>query len=270
LKKDLATETETFVRSVLLEDRPIIELLTSNQTYLNDRVARQYGISGVVGSQFRWVTLTDRNRFGLLGKGAVLIKTSYPDRTSPVLRGKWVLENILGTPPTPPPPNVDTNLTQIPSETPKTVRARLEAHRDKASCKQCHGVIDPLGLALENFDAVGQFRTSDRQAGNTPLDVSTVLPSGVAINGPVELRDQLTAIPAKFAQTFTEKLMMYSVNRELEYFDMPQIRAVVRNAAKQNYTLSSIVLGIVHSDAFRKQGAVAAPKPATAKVAENK
>jgi mono/diheme cytochrome c family protein len=270
LKKDLATETETFVRSVLLEDRPIIELLTSNQTYLNDRVARQYGISGVVGSQFRWVTLTDRNRFGLLGKGAVLIKTSYPDRTSPVLRGKWVLENILGTPPTPPPPNVDTNLTQIPSETPKTVRARLEAHRDKASCKQCHGVIDPLGLALENFDAVGQFRTMDRQAGNTPLDVSTVLPSGVAINGPVELRDQLTAIPAKFAQTFTEKLMMYSVNRELEYFDMPQVRAVVRNAAKQNYTLSSIVLGIVHSDAFRKQGAVAAPKPATAKVAENK
>jgi len=270
LKKDLVTEAETFIQSVLLEDRPIIELLTSNQTFLNDRVARHYGINNVTGSQFRWVTLTDKNRLGLLGKGAVLIKTSYPDRTSPVLRGAWVLDKILGTPPTPPPPGVETDLSQRVGETPKTVRARLEQHRDKATCRQCHGVIDPMGLALESFDAVGQFRTVDRQAANSPLDVSSVLPNGVAINGPIELRDQLAATPAKFAQAFAEHLMMYAVNRELQYFDMPQVRGLVRNAAKDNYTLSSIVLGIVHSDAFRKQGATTVTTPAAPKVAENK
>jgi len=270
LKKDLTTEAEMFVRSILLENRPIIDLLTSNQTYINDRVARHYGMTGVTGAQFRWVTLTDKNRLGLLGKAAVLITTSYPDRTSPVLRGAWVLEKILGTPPSPPPPNAATDLSQPKGEAPKTVRARLEQHRDKATCRQCHGVIDPMGLALESFDAIGQFRTVDRLAGNAVIDASSVLPNGVPINGPVELRDQLTANPAKFAQAFTEHLMMYAVNRELEYFDMPQVRAVVRNAAKDNYTLSSVVLGIVHSDAFRKQGVSTVSKPAAPKVAENK
>ena len=165
LRQDLVTEAQAFIRSVLLENRPIVELLTSDQTYLNDRIARHYGITGVNGSQFRWVTLTDRNRLGLLGKGAVLMRTSYPDRTSPVLRGAWVLDKIIGTPPTPPPPGVESNLSQRAGETPRTVRARLEQHRDNATCRQCHGVIDPMGLALENFDAVGQFRTVDRQAG---------------------------------------------------------------------------------------------------------
>jgi mono/diheme cytochrome c family protein len=266
LKRDLVTEAQTFIQSILLENRPLVELLTSDQTYLNDRVARHYGITDVTGSQFRWVKLTDKNRFGLLGKGAVLIKTSYPDRTSPVLRGAWVLDKIIGTPPTPPPPGVETDLNQKPGETPKTVRARLEQHRANATCRQCHGVIDPMGLALENFDAVGQFRTTDSRAANAPIDASTVLTSGRTIDGPAELREFLASAPSRFALSFAEKLMMYSVNRPLEYSDMPQVRAVVRGAAKENYTLSSIVQGIVRSDAFLKQGPAPAPKAAGAKV----
>ena len=159
------------------------------------------------------------------------MKTSYPDRTSPVLRGAWVLDKLQGTPPSPPPPNVATNLAQVPGEQPKTVRARLEQHRARAACGQCHGVIDPTGLALENFDAIGQWRNTDRQAANAPIDASTVLPTGVPINGPVELRAQLTDRPATFVRALTEKLMMYAVNRQLEYFDMPQVRAIVRSAA---------------------------------------
>jgi hypothetical protein len=266
LKRDLVTEAQTFIQSILLENRPLVELLTSDQTYLNDRVARHYGITDVAGSQFRWVRLTDKTRFGLLGKGAVLIKTSYPDRTSPVLRGAWVLDKIIGTPPTPPPPGVETDLNQKPGETPKTVRARLEQHRANATCRQCHGVIDPMGLALENFDAVGQFRTADSRAANAPIDASTVLTSGRTIDGPAELREFLASAPSRFALSFAEKLMMYSVNRPLEYSDMPQVRAVVRGAAKDNYTLSSIVQGIVRSDAFLKQGPAPAPKAAGTKV----
>ena len=253
LRHDFLYEAEAFISSVFLEDRSVVDLLTADHTFLNDRLARHYGISGVSGNQFRRVTLTDKARWGLLGKAAVQMRTSYGDRTSPVLRGAWVLDKIIGTPPSPPPPNTATDLSQAAGEVPKTVRARLESHRDKAVCKQCHGVIDPTGLALENFDAIGQFRTVDRQA-NAPIDASTVLPSGVSINGPVELRAQLADHPETFAEALTEKLMMYAVNRQLEYFDMPQIRAIVRGAAKNNYKLSSLVLGIVNSDAFRKQG----------------
>jgi mono/diheme cytochrome c family protein len=259
LRHDFSKEAEEFISSILLEDRSVVELLTSNHTFLNVELARLYGVSGVVGSQFREVTLTEKERAGLLGKGAVLLRTSYGDRTSPVLRGQWVLDKLLGTPPTPPPANTATDLSQKAGELPKTVRARLEQHRDKASCSQCHGVIDPIGLAFENFDAIGEWRTMDRQA-NAPIDAKTVLPNGVAINGVVDMRAQLVERPATFAQAFTEKLMMYAVNRQLEYFDMPQVRAVVRGAAKDNYKFSSIVLGIVNTDAFRRQGAPAAPK----------
>jgi hypothetical protein len=171
-----------------------------------------------------------------------------------------VLDKLIGTPPTPPPPNTATDLSQKAGEQPKTVRARLEQHRDKAVCRQCHGVIDPTGLALENFDAVGAFRTTDRQANNAAIDASTVLPNGIPINGVVDLRGQLVDRPAAFVGSVTERLMMYALNRELEYFDMPQVRAIVRGAAKDNYKLSSLVLGIVNSEAFRKQGAAAAPK----------
>jgi len=261
LRRDFSTEAVLFMGSILLEDRSVVDLLTANHTFLNERVARHYGISGVAGTQFRRVTLAEKERWGLLGKAAVLMRTSYGDRTSPVLRGAWVLDKLIGTPPTPPPANTATDLSQKAGEKPKTVRERLEQHRDKASCKQCHGVIDPTGLALENFDAVGAFRTTDRQADNAAIDASTVLPNGVPIKGVVELREQLVDRPAAFVGSVTERLMMYALNRELEYFDMPQVRAIVRGAAKDNYKLSSLVLGIVNSDAFRKQGAaVAAPK----------
>jgi mono/diheme cytochrome c family protein len=264
LRHDFSKEAEDFISSILLEDRSVVELLTSNHTFLNDELARLYGVPGVVGPQFREVTLAEKERDGLLGKGAVLLRTSYGDRTSPVLRGQWVLDKLLGTPPTPPPANTATDLSQKAGEAPKTIRARLEQHRDKASCRQCHGVIDPIGLALENFDAIGEWRTIDRQA-NAPIDAKTVLPNGVPIDGTVELKQQLVEHPATFAEAFTEKLMMYAVNRQLEYFDMPQVRAVVRGAAKDNYKFSSIVLGIVNTDAFRRQGA-AAPKEDGAKL----
>ena len=254
LRRDFSTEAEAFVSSILLEDRSVVDLLTADHTFLNERLARHYGIPGVTGPQFRRVTLTNKERFGLLGKAAVLMRTSYADRTSPVVRGAWVLDKLLGTPPAPPPPDTATDLSQKAGEQPKTVRARLEQHRDKASCKMCHGVIDPTGLALENFDAIGVWRTVDPQA-KAPIDASTVLPNGVAINGVVELRAQLVARPATFVNALTERLMMYAINRQLEYFDMPQVRSIVRTAEKENYTLSSIVLGIVNSDAFRKQAA---------------
>jgi hypothetical protein len=252
LRHDFATETEAFVSSILLEHRSVVDLLTADHTFLNDRLARHYRIAGVSGSQFRRVTLTDPERFGLLGKAAVLMRTSYADRTSPVLRGAGVLDKLQGTPPTPPPPDTATDLSAKTGDLPKTVRARLELHRDKASCRMCHGVIDPTGLALEHFDAIGAWRTVDAEA-KAPIDAATVLPNGVAIDGVVQLRSQLVARPATFVTAVTERLMMFAINRKLEYFDMPQVRSIVRAAAKDNYTLASIILGIVNSDAFRKQ-----------------
>ena len=255
LRRDFSTEAQDFLSSILLEDRSVVDLLTADYTFLNERLARHYGISGVVGPQFRKVTLSQKERWGVLGKAAVLMRTSYGDRTSPVLRGAWVLDKLMGTPPSPPPPDVATSLDQKAGEKPKTVRARLEQHREQRVCMQCHGVIDPPGLPLENFDAIGRWRTTDRQAENAIIDVRSVLPNGIAIDGPVQLRTELASRPAMFAQALTEKLMTYALNRELEYFDMPQVRGVVRAAAKDNYRFSSIVRGIVDTPAFRKQGA---------------
>jgi Protein of unknown function (DUF1588)/Protein of unknown function (DUF1585) len=204
------------------------------------------------------VTLDDPARYGLLGKAAVLLRTSYGDRTSPVLRGAWVLEKLMGTPPTPPPPNVETDLSTPPGEKPKTIRARLEQHRADQTCNGCHGVIDPWGLALENFTAVGQWRDFDR-AAEEPIDAATVLPGGQAVNGPVELRAALLRRPDQFVQALTQKLMMYALGRELEYDDMPQVRTIVRDAARDDYRFSAIVTGIVRSDAFRMQAAPHAP-----------
>jgi len=257
LRRDFSAEAQAFIGSVFSEDRSVVELLTADYTFLNERLASHYGISGVLGPQFRRVTLTDNSRFGLLGKAAVQLRTSYGDRTSPVLRGAWVLDKLVGTPPTPPPPDTATDLSQKTGEPPKTVRARLEQHRDSPSCRMCHGVIDPTGLALENFDAIGQWRTRDSEA-DAPIDASTVLPTGVAIDGVTDLRAQLAGRPDVFARTVTERLLMYAVNRRLEYFDMPQVRGIVRSAAKDDYRLSSLVVGIVNSDAFRRQGVNAA------------
>ena len=258
LRRDMSTEIESFIGSILLEDRNIGDLLTADHTFLNDRLARHYGIPSVYGPQFRRVTLTDQRRSGLMGKGAVLLRTSYGDRTSPVLRGAWVLGKLMGTPPTPPPPDVDTDLSPAKGEAPRTLRARLEQHRSKAGCNQCHGVIDPIGLALENFDAVGRWRDMDQDA-KAPIDARTVLPNGEAVNGPAELRNALFGGRDLFVRAFTERLMMYALGRELQAYDMPQVRAVVRRAATRDNRLSAIVSGIVSSEAFRLQAPLAPP-----------
>jgi hypothetical protein len=218
----------------------------------DDLLARHYRLGSVNGPQFRRVAVEDDARRGLLGKGAVLLRTSYGDRTSPVLRGAWVLDKLMGTPPTPPPPNVETDLSTPPGEKAKTVRARLEQHREDASCNGCHGVIDPYGLALETFSATGQWRDFDAQAEER-IDAATVLPGGQAINGPIELRQALLQRPDQFVQALTVKLMMYALGRELEYFDMPQVRAVVREAEGHDYRFAAIATGIVSSDSFRMQ-----------------
>jgi hypothetical protein len=255
LRDDFAAEIELFLASVLLEDQSTKKLLTADYTFLNERLARHYGVAGVVGPQFRRVALDDQRRHGLLGKGAVLLRTSYGDRTSPVLRGAWVLDRLMGTPPTPPPPGVETNLSSVEGERPTTLRARLEQHRADASCNACHGVIDPYGLALENFTATGRWRDHDDEA-DTPIDASTELPGGLPITGPVALTAALLRSSDQFVQALTQKLMMYALGRELEHFDMPQVRAVVSAAAAKDYRFSAIVAGIVRSDAFRMQAAV--------------
>jgi len=252
LRADIETEIDLFLRSVLLDDQSVQGLLSADYTFLNERLAQHYGIASVKGPQFRRVVLEDEARWGLLGKGAVLLRTSYGDRTSPVLRGAWVLEKLVGTPPSPPPPNLDTTLAVPEGEQPKTIRARLEEHRADPSCNFCHGVIDPYGLPLENFTVTGQWRDFDWVA-DAPIDPNTVLPDGAALSGPVELREALLRRPEQFARALTEKLMMYALGRELEYHDMPQVRSIVRAAAQDDYRLSAIVMGIVSSDAFRMQ-----------------
>ena len=252
LRNDFAAEIEAFLASALLEDRDVRTLLNADYTFLNERLARHYGVPAVVGSQLRRVQLDDPRRFGLLGKGAVLLRTSYGDRTSPVLRGAWVLDKLMGTPPTPPPPGVETNLSTPPGERPRTVRARLEQHRADAVCASCHGVIDPYGLALENFTVTGRWRDHDAEA-DAPIDPSAELSGGRPVNGPAELTAALLARPDQFVQALTEKLMMYALGRELAYYDMPEVREIVREAAGDDYRFSAIVTGIVRSDAFRMQ-----------------
>jgi hypothetical protein len=252
LRQDFATEIDLFLRSILLEDRNVQELLTADHTFLNERLARHYGIDSVRGAQFRRVPLKDEARHGLLGKGAVLLHTSYGNRTSPVVRGAWVLDKLLGTPPSPPPPNVETDLSTPPGQAPKTIRAMLEEHRANPTCNMCHGVIEPHGLPLESFTVTGQWRDIDWQA-NAPIDSSTVMPDGRAIKGPADLNRSLLRRPDQFVQALTEKLMMYALGREIQPQDMPQVRAIVRAAAKNDNRFSSIVSGIVSSGAFRMQ-----------------
>ena len=189
----------------------------------------------------------------MLGKGGVLLVSSYPNRTSPVLRGQWLLENVLGTPPHAPPANVEALVETVEGQKATTVRARLEAHRTNSSCNACHGIIDPLGFALENFDAVGRWRSKDREAGE-PIDSSGVLADGTAVSGPVELREALLDRPDQFVQTLTEKLMTYGLGRALEHTDMPTVRRIVRDAAENDYRFSDLVWGIVNSTQFRMKG----------------
>ena len=250
IKNDLIEELRLFINSVFQEDRSVLELLDGRYSFLNERVATHYGIDGVYGDRFRRVELEDESRWGLLGKGAVLMVSSYPNRTSPVLRGAWVLDTLLGTPPAAPPPNVEGLKENVVGEVATTVRARLEQHRTNPSCNNCHGVIDPLGFALENFDVTGRWRSIDREAGEL-IDPSGVLPNGTPLNGPSDLREALLVRPAGFVQTLTEKLMTYALGRTLDYTDMPTVRAIVAQASKVDYRFSALVLGIVRSEQFQ-------------------
>ncbi len=249
LLRAFQTETEMFVAANFRDDRPINELLDANYTFVNERLARHYGIPGVYGSRFRRVTLPNHDeRGGLLAQGALLVTTSYPDRTSPVLRGKWLLNNIFGTPIPPPPPGVNATLETKPGVLPPTMRERLAQHRTSPTCNSCHSVIDPLGFALENFDVIGGWRTID-ESGH-PVDASGTTASGEKINGLAGLRAALLEDPSAFPQTVTEKLMAYALGRRLEYYDEPSVRRIVHNAAGNDYRWSSLVLGIVQSPEF--------------------
>jgi hypothetical protein len=242
-------ETELFVGSTIREDRGIADLLNANYTFVNERLARHYGIPGIYGSRFRRITLPNHDqRGGLLAEGALLATTSYPDRTSPVLRGKWLLNNIFGLPVPPPPPGVDTNLENKPGAPPASMRERLAQHRKSPSCSSCHSVIDPLGFALENFDVIGGWRTVDESG--KPVDASGATVSGDKVEGLSGLRALLLGDREQFPRTVTEKLMAYALGRPLEYTDRPAVRKIVSDAAGQNYRWSSLILGIVESPAF--------------------
>jgi hypothetical protein len=256
--------------SILRSDRSVVDLITADHTYMNEQIAMLYGMNDIKGNGFRRITLKDPNRFGLLGKGAVLMTTANPNRTAPVLRGAWIMERLLGTPPATPPPNVpDLNDAKGAGNKPTTVREKTEIHRRNPACAACHAVMDPLGFALENFDTVGGFHTVDVQT-RQPIDTAAVMPDGTRLSGPADLHKALAARGDQLAQIITEKLMVYAVGRHIDYRDMPTIRRIVRDAKANNYTFESIVFGVVNSDAFRRR-APAAPLPVTrtAQVADN-
>jgi cytochrome c5 len=253
LRQAMRRETELLFGSIIKEDRNVVDLMTANYTFVNERLARHYGIPNVYGSRFRRVKLTDENRYGLLGQGSILSVTSYPNRTSAVLRGKWILENVLGTPPPAPPPNVPALKENTDGGKALSLRQLMEQHRQNPTCATCHKVMDPLGLSLENFDAVGQWRAKDA-AG--PIDASGQLADGSAVDGPIALRKALLKHPEQFAGTMTEKLLIYALGRGLEYYDMPVVRSIVREAAKNDYRFSSIVTGIVKSAPFQMKRAL--------------
>jgi hypothetical protein len=247
LRDAFERETELFFDSVMREDRNVLDLLRADYTFVNERLAKHYGIDGVYGSRFRRVTLADDARRGLLGKGSILVVTSRADRTAPTLRGKWILENLLGVPPPPPPPNVPA-LEPTPGAQPKTMRERLDLHRANPACAGCHRLTDPLGFSMENFNAVGAWRTRDAGA---PVDAGGALPDGTPLHGVAELRGALLGHPDAFVRTLSEKLLIYALGRGLQTYDQPVVRGIVRHAAAQDYRFSSLVLGIVRSVPFQ-------------------
>jgi hypothetical protein len=248
LRESLRREIEMFFGAVLREDRPVLDLLTADYTFVNERLAKHYDMPYVYGSQFRRVTVTNDARRGLLGKGSILLATSHADRTAPVLRGKWILENLLGTPP-PPPPQVVPPLEQTSAVAPKTMRERMAVHRQNPACAGCHRLTDPLGFVLENFDGVGAWRA--REAG-APVDATGTAPDGTPVDGVVELRNALLKHQDAFIFTLTEKLMIYALGRGLEAYDMPVVREIVRDASRQDYRFSALLMassGACRSDA---------------------
>ena len=251
LRDAFQQETQLFFESILREDRPLLDLLDANYTFVNERLARHYGIPNVYGSHFRLVNLSDGMRGGLLSQGSILTVTSYANRTAPTIRGKWVLENILGAPPPPPPPNVP-SLKDNKDTRSLTMRQRMEQHRANPVCATCHSRMDPLGFALENFDAVGKWRTKE---SNKPIDPSGTTPDGVKFEGPAGLRKVLLTKRDEFVSTVTEKLLTYSVGRPVDYFDQPSIRKIMHEAAASDYRWSSLVLAIVNSTPFQMRTA---------------
>jgi cytochrome c551/c552 len=249
LRQAFKKETELFFGSILHEDHNVLDLMNANYTFVNDRLARHYGIPNVAGSQFRRVPVTDDARRGLLGQGSLLTVTSVATRTSPVQRGKWLLENIFGTPPNPPPAGVPPLKENASGAKQMTVRERMEKHRENPTCASCHKVLDPLGFALDNFDAIGAWRTLGEDG--TPIDASGVLADGTKVNGAVDLRNAILSRPNVFVGTMTEKLMIYALGRGLEYNDMPAVRGIVHSAAGKDYRFSALVMGVVKSAPFQ-------------------
>ena len=257
LRRALRRETELFFESILHEDRSVVDLLKADYTFLNERLAEHYGIPFVKGSHFRRVALPDGSvRGGLLGQGSILSVTSQPNRTSPVLRGKWILENILGVSPPDPPPDVPELEEQETVPTAVTMRARMESHRANPTCASCHRMMDPLGFALENFDQAGRWRTVEesfdsRSASFASIDASGTLPDGTVFEGAAGLRDVLVSRSDRFVATMTEKLLTYALGRGLEFYDMPTVRAIAREARRDDHRFSSLVLGVVKSRPFQ-------------------
>ena len=254
LRDALQRETELLFESQLRDDRSVLDLLTANYTFLNERLARHYGVPGIYGPHFRRVTLEDEARFGLLGHGSILTVTSYANRTSPTVRGKWVLENLLGAPPPPPPANVPSLEESTADGKPRSVRERLEQHRKNPVCASCHAQMDPLGFSLENFNGIGQWRTVGE--GNTPLDTSSALPDGSRVQGAVGLRNLLLKKRDLFAAAVTEKLLTYALGRGLEHYDRPAVRKILSQAASTDDRWSSLIVGIVNSVPFQMRRSV--------------
>jgi len=249
LRQSFREETNLLFESVLREDRSVLDLLNAKYTFLNERLAEHYGIPNIYGSQFRRVNLTDPNRGGLLGQGSILTVTSYPNRTSVVQRGKWILENVLGTPPPPPPPGVPALQPQNHEGKLLPIREQMEQHRNDPVCASCHTRMDPLGFALENYDGVGKWRVKDVGA---VIDATGRLPDGTEFSGPAGLKQALlSGHRDEYLQTVTEKLLTYALGRGLEYYDKPAARAIVRQAAGDNYRMSSLITGIVTSTPFQ-------------------
>jgi hypothetical protein len=266
-REDFKTELTLFSDSIFREDRSVVDLLRASHTFLNERIALHYGITDVKGDRFQRVELKQSARWGLLGKGAVLMSAAYPNRTSPVLRGSFVLKYIEGVPPATPPPNVPTlDEKDIGTTKALTVREMMAKHRASPTCSSCHAIMDPLGFALENFDATGMWRDRDRFAG-AGIDSSGELPDGTPLKGPDDLRNALLRRPDQFVQTFTERLLMYATGRTVQHYDMPTVRQIVRNTAKDDYKFSALVRAIVRSDQFRMRRAPqAAPAHPTTSV----
>ena len=261
LREAFAIETQMFVDNVIREDRSAMQLLDADFTFVNDRLAKHYGLPNVGGSRFRRVALAANSPHrGLLGQGSILTVTSHPTRTSPVKRGKWILEQILGSPPPPPPPNVPELKEKQSAGRVLTMRERMIEHRANPYCSGCHSMMDPVGFALENFDAIGRYRAADENL--TPVDASGALPDGTKFSNVTEFRAALAKHPERFLLTLTEKLMTYALGRGMEPYDMPAVRKVVRNASANNYRFSSLVLGIVRSSPFQMRTAVGTPREA--------